>query len=75
MQDAGADPKRIPALHAVVRRTFDEAAPSDRLSTSVMLVQDGVLVGLARLTESTPQSEPPPKKRGFWSRLFGSEDN
>jgi len=75
VQSAGAEPERLSAFHNVIRQTYDQAAPSDKLSTTVMLVSAGRVVGVARVAESAPQGEPPPKKRGFWARLFGSEDN
>lgn len=75
VQSGLTTPDRIAAFTNAVRGQYDKAPPSERISTAVMLVSNGVPVGLSRLNESVPQSEPPKKKKGFWARLIGGGDN
>ena len=44
------------------------------MSPTVFAIQDGAIVGVLTAdgaTTGTAASEPPPKKRSFWQRLFG----
>lgn len=71
---ADQDPRRASTgLAAIARGRYGRAAVSDRLSTQVLIVSDGAVVGLVRVEQGDPTSPPakPAKKRGFWSRWFG----
>ncbi len=74
VQSGVAAPERSGAFMNVIRGQYVRADPSDRISTAVMLVSDGLVVGVARRDESATQL-PPPKKKGIWASLFGGQDN
>lgn len=62
------DPQRTTTLLKLIAEK--ESASSRGISTAILLVQDGTVVGHAKLGDAAPPPEPP-KKPGFFGRLFG----
>lgn len=61
------DVEAMQTFFALARSIYDADEDGRQLSPTVFLVSDGAIVGVA-----TPSDAPaPPKKRGFWRRLFG----
>lgn len=65
------DPQRGMAILAGL--TAKEGGTSRRISSAILLVQDGKVVGRAKLEggEDAPPEPPPTKRPGFFRRLFG----
>jgi hypothetical protein len=53
-----------------------KAAPVNPDETGIALPSRDLSTAHTGAAQATPASEPPPQKRGFWSRLFGGgKDN
>jgi hypothetical protein len=59
------------ALSQLVRTQHAEAAPSERLSPAVLVVSEGRVVGMAKVTPTAPVEAKPKPKKSFWQRWFG----
>lgn len=69
-----AAPAALAGFLAVAKGIFDADEGGRQVSPTVFAIQDGAIVGVLSAdgaTAGTAASEPPPKKRGFWQRLFG----
>jgi len=73
VHDGVVDPEVLGAFLAIVTGEYDKAPPSERLGTTLFAVVDGEVVGVARITgkDGQPIEHEAPRKKGFWSRLFG----
>ncbi len=69
-----AAPAALAGFMAVAKGIFDADEGGRQVSPTVFAIQDGAIVGVLTAdgaTTGTAASEPPPKKRSFWQRLFG----
>lgn len=62
------EPRGMAILRAA---THHESGTSRSISEAILLVQDGSVVGEARLDNPDPLPDPPKKKPGFFRRLLG----
>jgi hypothetical protein len=63
------DKEHLGALMRVVGMEYERGG-SRGISPSVLFVHDGKVVGLAQVSADAADPEPPPKKPGFFKRLF-----
>lgn len=69
-----AAPAALAGFMAVAKGIYDADEGGRQLSPTVFAIQDGAIVGVLTPADARRPDDPPaapPKKRGFWRRLFG----
>lgn len=74
---ANTSTAELEAFQQVIQRQYDDAAPSDRLATSILVLTHGRPTGVARpeaWTAPAATGDVVAPRKGFWARLFGGGD-